>query len=52
MNTEAAESRWPAALAIQSIGGLHYALPSELTVGPDWLCSIKLPCDVFLASCD
>ena len=31
------EPRWPAALALLSIGGLHYALPSELTVGPDWL---------------
>jgi hypothetical protein len=32
-----AEPRWPAALAMLSIGGLYYALPSELTVGPDWL---------------
>jgi hypothetical protein len=31
------EPRWPAVLALLSIGGLHYALPSELTVGPDWL---------------
>jgi hypothetical protein len=31
------EPRWPAALALLSIGGLHWALPSELTVGPDWL---------------
>jgi hypothetical protein len=29
--------KWPAALALLSIGGLHYALPSQLTVGPDWL---------------
>uniref|UniRef100_Q02CP1 DUF1345 domain-containing protein n=1 Tax=Solibacter usitatus (strain Ellin6076) TaxID=234267 RepID=Q02CP1_SOLUE len=31
------EPRWPAALALLSIGALHYALPSELTAGPDWL---------------
>ena len=31
------EPRWPAALALISIGALYYALPSELTVGPDWL---------------
>ena len=31
------EPRWPAAIALLSIGALYYALPSELTVGPDWL---------------
>ncbi|HEY3837908.1 MAG TPA: hypothetical protein VGL72_15105 [Bryobacteraceae bacterium] len=31
------EPRWPAALALLSIGCLHYALPGELSVGPDWL---------------
>jgi hypothetical protein len=31
------EPRWPAALALLSIGALYYALPSALTVGPDWL---------------
>jgi len=31
------EPRWPAALALLSIGCLHYALPPELSVGPDWL---------------
>jgi hypothetical protein len=31
------EPRWPAALAIIAIGGLFYALPSAMTVGPDWL---------------
>jgi hypothetical protein len=31
------EPRWPAALALLSIGGLHYALPTELSLGPDWL---------------
>jgi hypothetical protein len=31
------EPRWPAALALLSVGGLYYALPPELRVGPDWL---------------
>jgi hypothetical protein len=31
------EPRWPAALALFSVGGLHYALPREMRVGPDWL---------------
>ncbi len=31
------EPRWPALLALLSIGGLYYALPSSLTLGPDWL---------------
>ena len=31
------EPRWPAVLALLSIGALYYALPSALTVGPDWL---------------
>jgi hypothetical protein len=35
--TRKAEPRWPAALAMLSIGGLYYALPSQLSVGPDWL---------------
>ena len=32
-----AEPRWPAVLALLSVGGLYYALPPELRVGPDWL---------------
>jgi len=36
-NIRSAEPRWPAALAMLSIGGLYYALPPQLTVGPDWL---------------
>src|SRR5260370_14288936 len=36
-NVLTSEPRWPAVLALLSIGGLHWALPSELTVGPDWL---------------
>jgi hypothetical protein len=31
------EPRWPAVLAFLSIGCLHYVLPPELRVGPDWL---------------
>ncbi len=31
------QPRWPAALAVLSIAGLSYALPSSLTLGPDWL---------------
>jgi hypothetical protein len=36
----AAEPRWPAGVALLSIGCLHYALPSELSPGPDWLIPI------------
>jgi hypothetical protein len=32
-----AEPRWPAAIALLAISFLYYALPSSLTVGPDWL---------------
>jgi hypothetical protein len=35
--TRRAEPRWPATLALLAIGGLHYALPSSMTPGPDWL---------------
>ena len=31
------EPRWPALVALLAVGGLYYALPSSLTVGPDWL---------------
>ena len=31
------EPRWPALVALLAVGGLYYALPSALTVGPDWL---------------
>jgi hypothetical protein len=31
------EPRWPAAVALLSIGGLFYAMPSQLKFGPDWL---------------
>lgn len=31
------QPRWPATVALLAIGGLHYALPSDLTLGPDWL---------------
>ncbi len=35
--TRRREPRWPAAVALIAIGALHYALPSSLTPGPDWL---------------
>jgi hypothetical protein len=31
------EPRWPAVLALLAVGGLRFALPSELAVGPEWL---------------
>jgi len=31
------EPRWPALVALLAIGGLYYALPCSLTVGPNWL---------------
>jgi hypothetical protein len=31
------EPRWPAALALFAVGGLRFALPSYLAVGPEWL---------------
>lgn len=31
------EPRWPALLAMLAVGGLHYALPSAFSAGPDWL---------------
>jgi hypothetical protein len=31
------EPRWPAILAVLSVGGLYWALPEALTPGPGWL---------------
>ncbi|MFP5230580.1 MAG: hypothetical protein ACLGXA_23425 [Acidobacteriota bacterium] len=31
------EPRWPASLALLAAGGLRFALPESLSVGPDWL---------------
>ncbi len=36
------EPRWPALLALLAIGGLCYALPYSLTVGPHWLVLILI----------
>jgi hypothetical protein len=47
---QTAEPRWPAALALLSIGGLYYALPSELTVGPDWLVLVLVAAMAVLAT--
>ena len=30
------EPRWPALLALAAVGALHWALPEELTFGPNW----------------
>jgi hypothetical protein len=31
------EPRWPALAAMIAVGALYYAMPSALTLGPDWL---------------
>jgi hypothetical protein len=31
------EPRWPAVFALLAVGGLRFALPPALSVGPDWL---------------
>lgn len=31
------EPRWPAVLALLAVGGLSFALPPSLSIGPDWL---------------
>jgi hypothetical protein len=31
------EPRWPAMLALLAVGGLRLALPSYLSIGPDWM---------------
>lgn len=31
------EPRWPALLALLGVGGLHWALPRSMNVGPNWL---------------
>ncbi len=42
---EEPEERWPAVMALLSIGGLSLALPPSLTVGPRWL---PLACVIIL----
>lgn len=39
LTTEMTESepRWPALAAMFAVAGLRYAMPSALTIGPDWL---------------
>lgn len=32
-----AEPRWPVVIALLAVGVLHYALPSPISFGPDWL---------------
>src|SRR5882724_8466272 len=31
------EPKWPGFAALLAVGGIHYALPSALSVGPQWL---------------
>src|SRR5256885_2240207 len=31
------EPRWPALIAVLAVGGLYWALPSGLTIGPRWI---------------
>src|SRR5713226_2729233 len=31
------EPRWPALIAVVAVGGLYWALPAGLTIGPRWL---------------
>lgn len=31
------EPRWPATVALLAVGGLRFALPESLSIGPDWL---------------
>jgi hypothetical protein len=33
----ASQPRWPVSMALMAIGGLYWAMPSALTIGPDWL---------------
>jgi uncharacterized membrane protein len=33
----AREPRWPAMVALLAVGGLHFALPENLSIGPNWL---------------
>jgi hypothetical protein len=35
--TRQGEPRWPALIAMIAVGGIFYALPPALKVGPDWL---------------
>jgi hypothetical protein len=35
--TRQSEPRWPALVAMLAVGGIFYALPPALKVGPDWL---------------
>jgi len=42
------EPRWPAYLALVAVGGLRFALPESLSVGPNWLllvvvCVLSIP---------
>lgn len=36
-STNRIEPRWPALVALFAVGGLRLAIPSFLSLGPDWL---------------
>jgi uncharacterized membrane protein len=36
------EPRWPALLALMAGAGLHFALPSRLSLGPDWFLPVLM----------
>jgi hypothetical protein len=44
------EPRWPAIVALLAIGGLFYALPDDLTVGPDWMVMVVVAILVAVSS--
>lgn len=43
MNRLEAEPRWPAVVALLAVAGLRLAVPSALTVGPDWAMAVVVP---------
>jgi hypothetical protein len=44
-----AEPRWPSAVAMIAIGGLFYALPPAMAMGPNWLVPVLVAVLVWLA---
>ena len=45
------EPRWPAYIALLAVGGLRFALPESLSVGPNWLllvvvCGLSIPVSI------
>lgn len=42
MQNRRPEPRWPAAIAVLTVGGLYLALHSELVIGPRWLLPVTI----------